>query len=109
MTRARSRLVITRAQSRTLFGQARAGEPSRFLAEAGRRVRHFRIGQTKAALAAEPPKLTTVRDGQRVVHPRYGLGLVTRFEPGAKPMVSVRFDDGNERRLALEYARLQPA
>ena len=109
MTRARSRLILTRALARTLFGQTRAGEASRFLVEAGRRVRHFRLGGSRVARAAEPSALASVREGQRVLHQRYGLGLVTRFETGPQPMVSVRFDDGNERRLALAYARLQPA
>jgi len=101
MTRARSRLVLTRALARTLFGQTRPGEPSRFIAEAGRRVRHFRLGGSRAPRAAEPAALSAVREGQRVLHQRYGLGLVTRFETGPQPMVSVRFDDGSERRLAL--------
>jgi DNA helicase-2/ATP-dependent DNA helicase PcrA len=118
MTRPRNRLVITRALTRTLFGQPRPGEPSRFLGEAGRRVRHFRLGGARpgqpspfsaADAGAEPPVLRAVLPGQRVLHPRYGLGLVLRLEPGPRPMVSVRFDDGDEKRLALAYARLLPA
>ena len=74
--------------------------PSRFIAEAGKRLRAFKLG------GARP----VVREGQRVVHPRYGAGLVTRLEPGAgQPMVSVVFDEGGEKKLALAYARLQPA
>jgi DNA helicase-2/ATP-dependent DNA helicase PcrA len=134
ITRARTRLVFTRALARTIFGRPRPGEPSRFLAEAGKRVRAFRLGQARPsrgparpeeALAAsadrEPspapqpaaqPALLSVRVGQRVIHPRYGPGLVTRLEPAAGPgamTVSVAFDEGGEKRLALAYARLQPA
>jgi DNA helicase-2/ATP-dependent DNA helicase PcrA len=114
LTRARNRLVITRALARTIFGRTRPGEPSRFLAEAGRRVRHFRLGnarpgRTPQTPPEEPPALVKVIPGQRVLHPRYGLGLVVRLEPGPRTMVSVRFDDGDEKRLALDYARLLPA
>jgi DNA helicase II / ATP-dependent DNA helicase PcrA len=124
ITRARTRLVFTRALARTIFGRPRPGEPSRFLAEAGKRVRHFRLGLARPGRAPEPVEgqagtaapienvLKVVREGQRVIHPRYGAGLVTRLEPqgpGAQPMVSVAFDEGGEKRLALAYARLQPA
>jgi DNA helicase-2/ATP-dependent DNA helicase PcrA len=115
ITRARTRLIFTRALARTIFGRPRPGEPSRFLAEAGKRVRTFRLGQARPGREVSRtetdtvPVLTSVREGQRVIHPRYGAGLVTRFEAGSKPMVSVTFDDGGEKRLALAYARLQPA
>ncbi len=135
MTRARNRLIITRALTRTIFGQRRPGEASRFLGEVGKRVRQFRVGHARPSLHraatappvpdahAEPepaPVLRVVREGQRVVHPRYGPGLVVRVEPGAQPMVTVRFDgpkeptlepsqEATEKRLALAFARLQPA
>lgn len=103
ITRARSRVVLTRALSRTIFGKPRPGEASRFLTEpqVARRVRSFRLG------GARP----VVREGQRVIHPRYGAGLVTRLEAHAsgQKMVNVTFDEGGEKRLALAYARLQPA
>jgi hypothetical protein len=60
--------------------------------------------------AVEAPALTNIREGQRVLHPRYGLGLVVKLEVGPQPMVSVRFDDGAaEKRLAVAFARLLPA
>jgi DNA helicase-2/ATP-dependent DNA helicase PcrA len=121
ITRARSRLVFTRALARTIFGRPHPGEPSRFLGEAGKRVRAFRLGHARVGAAApraasEPaaePTLSSVREGQRVVHPTYGPGVVVRLESGARPMVTVAFDGGaegtREKRLALAYARLQPA
>ena len=90
---------------RTMFGwsSAAAARASRFLTEpqVARRVRSFRLG------GARP----TVREGQRVIHPRYGAGIVTRLEAQAsgQKMVNVTFDEGGEKRLALAYARLQPA
>jgi DNA helicase-2/ATP-dependent DNA helicase PcrA len=136
ITRARSRLVFTHALSRTLFGKTQAAAPSRFLGEVGKRVRSFRLGEARARAVGVPleirpgvdgegdtgplqvaaplaPTLTVVREGQRVVHPRYGHGLVTRFEPaaggGGQPMVSVLFESAGEKRLALAFAKLQPA
>ena len=121
-------VIFTHALSRTLFGKTQAAEPSRFLGEVGKRVRSFRLGDARARAIGVPveirplegdtgpiqvtPALTVVREGQRVVHPRYGLGLVTRFEQGngnGQPMVSVMFDSAGEKRLALAFAKLQPA
>jgi DNA helicase II / ATP-dependent DNA helicase PcrA len=116
LTRARNRLIVTRALTRTIFGQPRPGEPSRFLAEAGKRVRHFRLGTARpghlapSGAATEPEQvLRVVREGQRVVHPRYGPGLVVRVDLAGQTMVTVRLDSGDEKRLALAFARLQPA
>jgi hypothetical protein len=47
------------------------------------------------------PELST---GDNVRHSTFGEGVVTRLEPG---IVSVRFADGSERQLALEYAPLE--
>ena len=48
------------------------------------------------------PDLST---GDAVRHETLGTGIVTRIEPGG--VVTVRFEDGNERRLMLEYAPLE--
>ena len=47
------------------------------------------------------PELST---GDNVRHGTFGEGVVLRIEPG---IVSVRFADGTERQLALEYAPLE--
>jgi hypothetical protein len=47
------------------------------------------------------PELST---GDSVRHNTFGEGVVTRIEPG---IVSVRFADGSERQLAIEYAPLE--
>jgi ATP-dependent DNA helicase UvrD/PcrA len=109
MTRARNRLILTHTLSRTLFGLVRCGEPSRFLRDAGRRVRHYRMGGARRRREeGEIAGVMAVREGQRVVHPRYGPGNVVHLEDGQKT-VTVRFDEAGEKRLALQYARLQPA
>ena len=48
------------------------------------------------------PDLST---GDAVRHQSLGTGIVTRIEPGG--VVTVRFEDGAERRLMLEYAPLE--
>jgi hypothetical protein len=51
---------------------------------------------------ADIPSLST---GDSVRHHTLGSGIVTRIEPDG--VVTVRFEDGNERRLMLEYAPLE--
>ncbi len=113
MTRAQERLTLTHAMRRSLYGRADANLPSRFLDELpglgvererlrpaswsdyGARVREF-------APRTDFPDLST---GDTVRHSTLGVGIVTRIEPGG--VVTVRFEDGNERRLMLEYAPLE--
>jgi DNA helicase-2/ATP-dependent DNA helicase PcrA len=114
MTRAQERLTLTHAMRRSLYGRADANLPSRFLDELpslgvererlrpaswsdyGTRV------QREFAPRTDVPDLST---GDTVRHGTLGTGIVTRIEPGG--VVTVRFEDGNERRLMLEYAPLE--
>jgi DNA helicase-2/ATP-dependent DNA helicase PcrA len=48
------------------------------------------------------PSLST---GDSVKHGTLGEGVVTQIEPGG--VVIVRFEDGSERRLMLDYAPLE--
>jgi DNA helicase-2/ATP-dependent DNA helicase PcrA len=112
MTRARNRLILLSTLARTMQGEVRTGAPSRFLVEAGRRVRRFRVGtarataraETQPGQAAEP--LLQVREGQRVSHTSWGTGVVVACDG---KFVTVRFDEAGEKRLALSLARLRPA
>jgi DNA helicase-2/ATP-dependent DNA helicase PcrA len=114
MTRAKERLVLTHALRRNLYGRSDANLPSRFLDELptigvererlrptswsdyGNRV------QQEYAPRTDIPDLST---GDTVRHQSLGTGIVTRIEPGS--VVTVRFEDGSERRLMLEYAPLE--
>jgi DNA helicase-2/ATP-dependent DNA helicase PcrA len=114
MTRAKERLVLTHALRRNLYGRSDANLPSRFLDELptigvererlrptswsdyGNRVQHEYAPRT------DFPDLST---GDTVRHQSLGTGIVTRIEPGS--VVTVRFEDGSERRLMLEYAPLE--
>jgi DNA helicase-2/ATP-dependent DNA helicase PcrA len=114
MTRAKERLVLTHSMRRSLFGRAEANLPSRFLDEiTGLTVERERLRPaswsdygTRAPREftprAEVPQLST---GDAVRHQTLGTGIVTRIE--ADGVVTVRFEDGSERRLMLEYAPLE--
>jgi DNA helicase-2/ATP-dependent DNA helicase PcrA len=114
MTRAKERLILTHASRRSLFGRSEANLPSRFLDEIpGLTVERERLRPTSwsnygARVQREfmprddVPELST---GDTVRHHTLGTGIVTQIEPGG--VVTVRFEDGSERRLMLEYAPLE--
>jgi DNA helicase-2/ATP-dependent DNA helicase PcrA len=112
MTRARERLTLTHATSRSLWGSRTFNLPSRFLDELpGDGVARERLRPTSwsnyGAREVKPrddaPALSA---GDSVRHGTLGEGIVLRVEPGG--VVTVRFaDDGAERRLMLEYAPLE--
>jgi DNA helicase-2/ATP-dependent DNA helicase PcrA len=114
MTRAKERLTLTHAMRRNLFGRSEANLPSRFLDEiplSGVERERLRPAswsdygtstQREYAPRTDVPDLST---GDTVRHSSLGTGIVTRIEPGG--VVTVRFEDGSERRLMLEYAPLE--
>jgi DNA helicase-2/ATP-dependent DNA helicase PcrA len=115
MTRAQERLTMTHAMRRNLYGRYDANLPSRFLDELpnlGVERERLRPAswsgygrqavQREFAPREQLPELST---GDAVRHQTLGTGIVTRIEAGG--VVTVRFEDGNERRLMLEYAPLE--
>jgi DNA helicase-2/ATP-dependent DNA helicase PcrA len=113
MTRARERLTLLHASSRSLWGSRGYNLPSRFLDELPdahterdrlRPTSWSNYGQPKEVAPREDvPQLST---GDSVRHGTLGEGVVTRIEPGG--VVTVRFaEDGAERRLMLDYAPLE--
>jgi DNA helicase-2/ATP-dependent DNA helicase PcrA len=114
MTRAKERLTMTHASRRSLFGRAEANLPSRFLDELPalgverERLRpaswsdYGRAAGREYVPRQDVPELAT---GDAVRHASLGTGIVTRIEAGG--VVTVRFEDGSERRLMLEYAPLE--
>jgi DNA helicase-2/ATP-dependent DNA helicase PcrA len=116
MTRAKERLTLTHAMRRSLYGRADANLPSRFLDELPhlgvdreqlRPASWTSYGATSSfsrpvAPRSDIPDLST---GDTVRHSTLGTGIVTRIEAGGE--VTVRFEDGSERRLMLEYAPLE--
>jgi len=113
MTRAKERLTLLHASSRSLWGRRSYNLASRFLDELPEhgveRERlspaqwdYGRKGAPEYAPRADIPVLST---GDSVRHSTMGEGVVTQIEPGG--VVTVRFEDGSERRLMLDYAPLE--
>ncbi len=112
MTRARERLVLTHATSRSLWGNRAFNLPSRFLDElpeegvARERLRPASWSSYGAPAVQPREDVPDLSTGDSVRHGTMGEGVVVRVEPGG--VVTVRFaDDGAERRLMLEYAPLE--
>ena len=118
MTRARSRLYLTYARERRIFGGRR--EPaiaSRFLDELPDEL----VEQERSApqtgqpwrpvggALGEPIKPGTaveLQTGDDIVHASFGEGVVTGIEPGG--VIIVRFaGDGQERKLMADYAPIK--
>jgi DNA helicase-2/ATP-dependent DNA helicase PcrA len=115
MTRAKERLTMLHASRRALYGRSEANLPSRFLDELPEEgVERERLrpaswsgygvpaASRPVAPRAELPVLST---GDSVRHHSLGSGIVTKIEPDG--VVTVRFEDGSEKRLMLEYAPLE--
>jgi DNA helicase II / ATP-dependent DNA helicase PcrA len=110
MTRAREHLTLMHASSRSLWGSRGYNLPSRFLDELPPTVERERLrpaswssyGAQGVAPREDVPSLST---GDSVRHGTLGEGVVTQIEAGG--VVTVRFADGSERRLMLDYAPLE--
>jgi len=127
MTRARERLHLTWAQSRSVFGQRRLSEPSRFLLEIPRdQVEATADGRLPVIAASAPRRrygaargftpapapsaeaLKELRPGVRVRHPLFGVGTVLRSEAAGEDLkVTVSFPGVGAKRLVARYAGLE--
>jgi len=110
MTRAKEHLTLVHASARSLWGSRGYNLPSRFLDELPGSVDRERLrpaswssyGAQGVAPREDVPLLST---GDSVRHGTLGEGVVTQIEAGG--VVTVRFEDGSERRLMLDYAPLE--
>ncbi|HEV7491102.1 MAG TPA: UvrD-helicase domain-containing protein [Rhodanobacteraceae bacterium] len=115
ITRARTRLVLTYAESRRLHGVEMYSRPSRFLREIPTQLLHevrprvqvsrpvsVERGLPSAADTSPPLKL-----GQRVRHATFGEGVVVDYEgSGAHTRVQINFERAGQKWLVLAYANL---
>lgn len=119
MTRAKNRLVLTRARERSYFGDRRVTLPSRFLSEIppecfdgpGPNARPARA-KVESAAGSEAAQARTMRfrAGQSVVHDRFGYGTVLRVEgAGDDAKLTVSFPGRGATRLLAKFAGLKPA
>ena len=113
MTRAKERLTLTHTMRRNLFGRSEANLPSRFLDELPslgverERLRPASWSDYGAVQREFAPRevLPDIGTGDAVRHASLGAGIVLAIEAGG--VVTVRFEDGSERRLMLDYAPLE--
>ncbi len=115
MTRAMRQLYLTHAEVRRLYGKENYTRPSRFLHELPpqfvEEVRLRGMGATipvasrRSAPAQTPDGLGL---GQRVIHPKFGEGVILALEgQGAQARVQVAFDEVGSKWLVLSYANLE--
>jgi len=129
MTRAKERLILTRAVSRRVFGRGHFNEPSRFLEEIPSHLlrdlsrhapgRPARIVSEAArsyvpdpGMAREAPPVTDTGIfglGKRVHHPEYGIGTIIHVEgSGDSLKVTVSFSVYGSKKFLPKYAPLEP-
>ena len=116
ITRARTQLHLSYAESRRLHGTQMLGRPSRFLAELPAHLLdevrpRVQVSRPVWTPAVEPvaPDLPALRMGQRVRHAQFGEGVITAAEGGgAHTRVQVNFEGTGSKWLVLAYAQLQP-
>jgi DNA helicase-2/ATP-dependent DNA helicase PcrA len=128
ITRARERLCIVHAGSRTLFGKTRYSSPSRFLRDlpedtvsregtawasapyatpyTASRAVSLAVGTRIVEREPEPAEVgdgVQVRPGSRVYHKQFGEGVVERVEFGSAPTVVARFKEHGTRRIHAKF------
>ena len=123
ITRARTRLYLSFAQTRMLHGQTRYNVASRFLDELPEEVVKrltLRPGHARfddVAWAPRPAKGGKAktpghgfRIGQSVLHPKFGQGVIVNAEgSGSDARLQINFGKQGMKWLALEYAKLTAA
>jgi ATP-dependent DNA helicase UvrD/PcrA len=109
ITRARSRLYVSYARTRSLYGARSYNMPSRFIDELPPELTD---AEEAAPVDAWPAKGEThpaplpFQVGDDVVHASFGEGVVTAVQQGG--VVTVHFaEDGAERQLMADYAPLR--
>jgi DNA helicase-2/ATP-dependent DNA helicase PcrA len=110
ITRARKRLYLTHAWSRSLFGASSYNPPSRFLNEMPSELideldSSGRGGEDELVAPGPAPDVTA---GDTVVHDRFGEGVVVTVSGrGHDAEAVIMFEDEGEKRLLLAYAPLK--
>jgi DNA helicase-2/ATP-dependent DNA helicase PcrA len=112
ITRARRRLYLTHAWSRSLFGGSNYNPPSRFLSELPAHLVEVKKGERElaereAAKGGYGHEPAAVNAGDTVFHDRWGEGVVVSVSgSGNRTEATISFEDVGEKRLLLAYAPL---
>jgi DNA helicase II / ATP-dependent DNA helicase PcrA len=115
ITRAKERLYLTHAWSRSLFGQLSYNPPSRFLSEIPNDLlrqlepRDGRGGQVaQVSRVRGGREQVEVRPGDTVLHDKWGEGVVLAVQgTGTDARATIAFEDVGEKQLMLAFAPLQ--
>jgi DNA helicase-2/ATP-dependent DNA helicase PcrA len=113
LTRAEERLYLTRAWSRSMWGQNNYNGPSRFLNEIpghltskAKRVRRSRTMESRVPIATVSD--ADISNGDRVRHSHWGEGVVKEIVgAGDRAEAVVVFDAHGAKRLLLAWAPLE--
>ena len=116
MTRAMRQLYLSYAESRRLHGSDSYPVPSRFLREIpAKLIQEVRLGAQvvrpvcHSSLTGNDDSESGFRLGQRVMHPKFGEGVVLNAEgQGGSARIQVNFEAAGAKWLVLAYARLEP-
>ncbi len=119
ITRARTQLYLSYAETRRLHGSEMYQAPSRFIREIpAELVEEIRPRSTTPAPAVqtrvrrpalEDPPPGGFRLGQRVNHAKFGEGVVLNYEgQGSHARVQVNFKNAGPKWLVVAYAKLEP-
>jgi DNA helicase-2/ATP-dependent DNA helicase PcrA len=109
ITRARRRLYLTHAWSRSLFGGSNYNPPSRFLSEIPAHLVRLMEGEPVTAGNGGGPgrEPLAVAAGDTVMHDRWGEGVVVSVSgAGERAEATIAFEEVGEKRLLLAYAPL---
>lgn len=117
MTRARQQLVFTHAWQRMLMGQTMRAELSRFIREIPEEMFAETLPQRRRSTdtlwksqfaPARTPGSATYRPGTKVRHAQFGKGVVLNCTgSGEDERVTVAFDGGGVKKLAVSFANLE--
>ncbi|MBI3561144.1 MAG: DNA helicase II [Gammaproteobacteria bacterium] len=113
MTRAMECLTLSHAEKRRLYGEETFARPSRFIREIPVEfLQEVRLrGSVSLALPSQPlpaQNETGLRLGQRVLHAKFGEGVVLNYEgQGRHARVQVNFSREGCKWLVMEYANLK--
>ena len=121
VTRAMQRLYLTYAESRRINGSETYNRQSRFIGEIPEDViEEVRLSgtitqpassyenQTLVARIANEVSGTELKLGQRVLHQKFGEGVILNYEgKGSTARIQVNFDNGSKW-LVMAYANLEP-
>ena len=126
ITRAKHKLYLSHAESRRLHGEINLCRPSRFVREIPKSlIEEVRLKSTISRPSVGGAKLgrgnpsgnldgsvevpqTNLSLGQRVIHGKFGEGVVLNYEgQGTSARVQVNFDSAGSKWLVLSYAKLE--